>query len=122
MPMASHTQRPRVLIVDDEWLIADLMANILKESGFDVIGPASRVSTALELIETDPPAAAILDVTLGSEPSFRIARALAERGVPFLFMTGYCSSDLPAEFTDRPILGKPVELATLGAHLRGLLR
>ncbi|HEY2481261.1 MAG TPA: response regulator [Caulobacteraceae bacterium] len=119
--MASPAPRPRVLVVDDEWLIAELIADVLKDAGFEVVGPAPRVSVALALIDAKAPAAAVLDVSLGAERSFPIARVLAERGAPFVFMTGYGGADVPAEFSGYPLLGKPAAITTLGQEVRKLL-
>jgi DNA-binding response OmpR family regulator len=115
------TRRPRVLVVEDEWLIADMLEEALRESGFEVAGPAPTVKRALELLAEGALDAAVLDVSLNREPSFPVAEALAERGVPFVFMTGYAEADLPVEFRSRPILHKPFAPEALTSHVSRLL-
>jgi DNA-binding NtrC family response regulator len=103
------TKPASVLIVEDEWLIAESLQETLENAGFLILGPVGRVSDALKLIETNGLRAAVLDVSLRGENSFPIARALAERLIPFAFMTGYVSKDILDSFRDRPILNKPVD-------------
>jgi DNA-binding response OmpR family regulator len=109
-----------VLIVEDEELIADMLVEVLQDEGFRVVGPAARVGDALALVERDPPDVAVLDVSLGQERSFPIARMLAERGIPFVFMTGYSDGGMPPEFRDRPVMTKPVKLQLLTDRVRSL--
>ncbi|MGH6878745.1 MAG: response regulator [Rhizomicrobium sp.] len=110
-----------VLVVEDEWLIAATLEDMLRELGYQVRGPAARVTEALELLDGQPVDVAVLDITLHAENSFPIARALKDRGVPFVFLTGYVCNDIPDEFRDAPMLNKPTEQARLAACLRELL-
>jgi DNA-binding response OmpR family regulator len=87
--MRSSLDTPRVLIVEDEPLIAMLVQEWLEELGCKVIGPAASVSGALELIAGAELEGAVLDVSLGKEESFPIADELRKRRVPFVFATGY---------------------------------
>ena len=102
-------------------MIAELLVDALTDAGFDVLGPAPRVKDALELIGKEPPDLAVLDVTLGRERSYSVARELAARGIPFLFMTGYADRDLPDEFQKRPVLTKPMKLTDLATQVQALL-
>lgn len=111
--MSEQNLRPRVLVVEDEWLIADYLQEVLQDAGYLVCGPAARVSQALQLIEEEHPDAALLDVHLRIETSVPIARALSEKSVPFAFMTGYSLNDLAHDLQDRPVLNKPVDLSAL---------
>jgi DNA-binding response OmpR family regulator len=113
--------QPRILIVEDEWLIADLLEQMLIELGYQVVGPASDVGEALALIEAQAPDAAVLDVTLGQGKSFPIAEAMARRGAPFLFLTGHVDGDLPAQYRSSPIICKPVLLGDLKGPLQALV-
>jgi CheY-like chemotaxis protein len=113
MVAVSKIDARTVLVVEDEWLIAELLQEALAEAGYRVIGPASRVREGLELLENNKPDIAVLDVSLRGETSFAVARALAERSIPFVFMTGYVSNDLLGEFKERPVLNKPVDDAKL---------
>src|SRR5437868_13133424 len=102
-----------VLVIEDEWLIAELLQEALVEAGYRVLGPVSRVREGLQLLENSRPDIAVLDVSLRGETSFEVARALAKRSIPFIFMTGYVSNDLLGEFKGRPVLNKPVDDAKL---------
>jgi CheY-like chemotaxis protein len=99
----------RVLLVEDETLVAMLLEDMISELGATVVGAASRVDRALEIVN-DPKSAidvGLLDVNLGGEDAFPIAAALAERGVPFAFSTGYGNAGLPEHWRSRPTLQKP---------------
>jgi CheY-like chemotaxis protein len=111
----------QILLVENEWLIAEQMAEMLTQLGFDVVGPAPHSRRALALINESDVCAAVLDVNLSDERSFPIAEALAQRGIPFVFVTGYEEHDLPAEFSASPILTKPVDPENLRVHLTQLI-
>lgn len=78
-----------------------------------MIGPVPSVAKALPLIEEEAIEAAVLDVNLGEENSFPIARSLQAAGVPFLFSTGYNSADIPIEWKDIPVSMKPLRTAAV---------
>jgi DNA-binding response OmpR family regulator len=114
--------RPCVLIVEDEWLLAEMVEETVRDCGCDVTGPVPSVDLASKLINKQRPDAAILDVSLGpGKTSFPIARLLLSHKVPFLFVTGYSETDLPAEFRHHQLLRKPVEPIVLQNHLAILL-
>ncbi|HEY6577936.1 MAG TPA: response regulator [Rhizomicrobium sp.] len=119
--MNQTSSAPCVLVVEDEWLIAATIEDMLAEAGYQVRGPTARVDEALGLIEEQPVDAAILDITLRGEKSFPIARALKERSIPFVFLTGYVCNDIPDEFRDARMLNKPMEQAKLMDCLGDLL-
>src|SRR3546814_15181430 len=98
----------RILIVEDEWLIAAQLEQVLNDIGFEVLGPVFNVAAALEIIAQNDVSGAVLDVNLNGESSFPIAEVLAERGVPYLFITGYSADDLPPKFQGRLLLHKPL--------------
>jgi CheY-like chemotaxis protein len=79
----------RVLVVEDEPIVGMLLEDMLLDLGVEVVGPAATLAEALALAEREDLAAALLDVNLGGERSYPVADALARRGVPFLFLTGY---------------------------------
>ena len=87
--MPNPVDAPRVLVVEDEPLIAMLVQEWLEELNCSVVGPAASVTGALELIAGVELHGAVLDVSLGKEKSFPIADELRKRGVPFAFATGY---------------------------------
>jgi CheY-like chemotaxis protein len=99
---------PKVLIVEDEALVSMLLEAMLEDAGCDVVGPAPRVSTGIALVNGgEPMDAAILDVNVAGEVVFPVAEALAARGVPFAFASGYGEGGVPDAWRDRPILQKP---------------
>jgi CheY-like chemotaxis protein len=99
----------RVLVVEDEALVSMLLEDMLADHGCEVAATASRLSQALDMV-ADPGLAfdaAILDVNLGGDPIFPVAEALAKRGSPFVFATGYGAGGLPESWRSRPTLQKP---------------
>jgi DNA-binding NtrC family response regulator len=119
--MANSLSGRRVFVVEDEMLVAWLMEDMLVELGCVVIGPAVRVDEALRMIETSAIDLAVVDVNLNGERSFPVADALAERGVPFAFSTGYHIDSLPAQYRGFPMLRKPFARSKLSETLSGLL-
>lgn len=99
---------PRVLVVEDEFLVAMFLEDILEELGCVVEGPAASVDAALALIEQNPPDAAILDVNLNGSPAYAVADALRARGIPFAFSSGYELGPEVAERYNAPCLRKPI--------------
>jgi CheY-like chemotaxis protein len=108
--MAGQSEiKSRVLIVEDEALVAMLLEDMLIDAGYAVSGTASAIPQALELVAdsvTDFDVA-ILDVNLRGMPIFPVAEALVEAGKPFVFATGYGAGSLPEAWRDRPTLQKP---------------
>ena len=98
----------RVLIVEDESLVAMLLETILEDMGCVPVGPASTVDEGLQMVaEGERIDAALLDVNVAGRQVFPIAEALRERGVPFVFSTGYGEGGLPDEWRGLPTLQKP---------------
>jgi DNA-binding response OmpR family regulator len=112
----------RVLVVEDEAMVAMLIEDALLELGCLVIGPVASVSAALQLLDVETLDAAVLDVNLGGEKVFPVADRLAERGVPFLFSTGYGAVGIEQNHLDRPVLQKPYDTDRLGGALSAALR
>lgn len=110
----------KLLLVEDNFLVAEYMRDMLVRYGCNVVGPAPRVEAALELMQgVEVLDGAMLDINLHGELCFPIARALAARGVPFLFLTGYeADSVIPGEFEDAPVVPKPVDEPRLMATIR----
>ena len=111
----------RVALVEDEFMIAEELAEILVDEGAEVAGPYSNLPRALEMMSTGRVDVALLDVNLGGTPIYPVANLLAERGIPFVFMTGYSPDVLPEEHRARPIIRKPFRLADLIALLRSVV-
>jgi DNA-binding response OmpR family regulator len=114
----------RVLIVEDMWLVADDLAATLEDWGVEVVGPAGKLEEGLLHAQDAPLDGALLDVNLGGDvTSVPIAAALRDRGVPFVFLSGYDSlAALPGEFADRPKLSKPVEPRALAGAMADVFR
>lgn len=110
-----------VLVVEDEMLLALDLEYMLKRRGHQVIGPAATVSAGLDLARSSALDAAILDVRLRGETVFPLAELLIERGVPFVFLTGYGRIDIPPDLRTAPRLQKPVSEDDLMAALQPLL-
>ncbi|MBB2752897.1 UNVERIFIED_ORG: DNA-binding NtrC family response regulator [Rhizobium aethiopicum] len=103
-----------VLVVEDEFMLAEDLSQELAEAGAVVIGPAQTVERAIELLATpDVVDAAVLDVNLQGRQVFSVADALLERHVPFIFTTGYDASVLPARFSSMGCCSKPVDMGRL---------
>ena len=103
----------RILVVEDEPLLAMLLEDVLGEHGARVVGPAFNLAQGLSLAESAEIDGAILDINLGGQESYPIANVLHARAVPFLFATAYAHDDNP--YADRaPLLLKPY-------HLRAVL-
>jgi DNA-binding response OmpR family regulator len=118
--MTMAAPQRRILVVEDEALVAMLVEDALIDAGFAVIGPARTVSQALEMLKADPPDAAVLDLNLGGENSVSVADALAARAIPFLVATGYGAAGLPAHLKHIPVLPKPYDPADLTVALERL--
>ncbi len=105
--------RKRILLVEDEPLIAVAMESTLRELGFEVVATATRIASALEAVSRETIDCAILDVRLGSQRIDPVADALAARGCPFFFMTGYGNPDVPSRHAARAVLQKPFRIDQL---------
>ena len=97
----------RILVVEDEAAISLLLEDMLLDFGCEVIGPAARLSAALEAVARETVDLAILDVNVAGEPIYPVAEALAQRSIPFVFSTGYGSAGIKDLYRDRPVLQKP---------------
>jgi len=104
----------RILVVEDEALIATMIEEWLGELGCISLGPAATVASAMALIDETTPDGVILDVSLGRETSFAIADRLTAIGVPFVFATGHADSSLPPRFAGSLTLSKPFDFDALG--------
>jgi len=112
MPASEQPGRPgglRVLLVEDENLIAVLLEDMLAELGHSVVGPVARLGKALEMAESAAIDLAILDVNINGEQAYPVADALAARGIPFVFSTGYGERGLPPRYRGHPTLQKPFQ-------------
>jgi DNA-binding NtrC family response regulator len=111
----------RVFLVEDEMFVAWLLEDMLADLGCAVVGPASSVNQALPMIDAEAIDAAVLDVNLNGQMSYPIADALAARGVPFVFSTGYDKDTLRDDYRTFPALQKPIQRSELSDTLAKLL-
>jgi CheY-like chemotaxis protein len=121
--MTDHAQLAglRVLVVEDEMMVSMLIEDMLTDLGCKVVGPASRLDEAIELVKVSELDCAVLDVNLGGQPIFPLADLLRERGRPFAFATGYGDAGLREIDRGTPVLQKPFregDLARVLAELR----
>lgn len=103
----------RILVVEDDYYLATDAEKTLTSAGADVLGPCGNEESGLAIVAEEEIDCAVLDVNLGPGPSFRIAHVMRERGIPFLFITGYDREAIPREFADIERLEKPY----VGQHL-----
>jgi two-component system, chemotaxis family, sensor kinase Cph1 len=120
--VAAAAISPRLLIVEDSFLVIMGLEQMCEDLGWKILGPATRLDTALAMARTEEFDVAMLDVNLAGEMSWPVARALRERGIPFLFSTGYNEmSTLPPDLAGAPLLNKPYRSDDLERILRRLL-
>jgi DNA-binding response OmpR family regulator len=109
--MTASLEGVRVLLVEDEYLVASLIEEILEIAGCIVTGPIPRLAQAVDAADREACDAAVLDVNLAGERIYPVADILSRRNIPFVFVTGY--GVLPGEYANRPRLCKPFKMADL---------
>jgi CheY-like chemotaxis protein len=102
----------RILVVEDEALVAAMLKDMLEALGAQVVGPAHSLAIACEMAESAACEAALLDVNLMGENVAPVARILAERGIPFVFATGYAGG-ISDVWPDAPVIEKPYSMADI---------
>jgi DNA-binding response OmpR family regulator len=114
--------RYKILVVEDDVLIAMELEERLGEMGYEVLGPAHTLEAAAEQIAAQRPDAALLDANLNGRSSVELGAALAEQGVPVAFCTGYDAlKGAPPSLANAPVLIKPIPDTTLKATLQQML-
>lgn len=112
----------RILIVEDEYMLAMDLERELRDAGADVLGPAPSVAAALALVDAaETLDGALLDVNLGGEPIFPVADALLGRGVPVVLTTGYDLRAIPERYAQVPRCEKPVDVRQVARTLGRLV-
>ena len=117
----SPTAAPRLLVVEDEYLIRMLLEDMLADLGYDVAAAVGSIAEASEVAANGDFSAAILDVNVDGREIYPVADILAKRGVPFVFVTGYGERSLGEPYRDRPALQKPFQIEQLKSALDELL-
>ncbi|TDX79711.1 response regulator receiver domain-containing protein [Neorhizobium sp. R1-B] len=107
----------KVLVVEDEGFVALLIEDMLSDLGCEIVASVAELQEACAVAAAEEIDLAVLDVNLGGERSFPVAEVLRERGVPFIFSTGYGTAGLPPEFIKWPVLAKPFSAKALEATL-----
>jgi CheY-like chemotaxis protein len=115
-------ERGRILVVEDEMLLAETLVGLLQDGGFTAAGPAQTVAGAIGILEKGAVDAAILDIRLIHEVSYQVAYALRDRGIPFMFVTACRPLDLPLDLRSRPFVEKPFHPPALIQTLQGMLQ
>jgi len=122
MTVQAATPARRILVVEDELMIRMLLEDMLGELGYTVAAEAGRLEDALAAAQSADIDVAILDVNLNGQPILPVANALAARGTPFVFASGYGERGLPEPYRDRPTLKKPFQLEGLKQMLDHALK
>jgi CheY-like chemotaxis protein len=110
----------RVLVVEDQILVYMYLAAILTEIGCRVVGPATTVASALEIVRSHILEGAVLDINMRGEYSFPVARELRARRIPFFFTTGHSDAILPDDLQGVPCLTKPVSMHAFAELVRDM--
>jgi CheY-like chemotaxis protein len=118
---SAELQGLRVLVVEDEFLVAMDIEAMLRELGCEVVGPTGDLENALRIARNGTLDLALLDVNLGGEPVTAVAEALVARAVPIVFCTGYQVENLCSRQPPAPTLMKPFQPADLRAALERAL-
>jgi CheY-like chemotaxis protein len=118
MTMTQDATGRRILLVEDEAMIAMLVEDMLEDLGHELVRVANRLEDAVAAAGTEAIDLAILDLNLGGVLTYPAADALAERGIPFIFATGYGSGGLKDGYADRPTLQKPFNTEALGQAIK----
>ena len=116
----SHAGR-RVLIVEDEAMIAGLIEVILREAEWSVVGPVATLERALATIERERLDAALLDVRINGHDAFAVADVLMKRNVPFIFVSGFTRKQMPPRYRDCAYITKPFTPDAILALLEGVV-
>lgn len=111
----------KVLVVEDEMMIAMMIEDILAELGHEVAGVAMRLPQALELAKGIEADVAILDINLDGRKSFPAAQVLRDRGIKIIFASGYGSPGLEAPFTNDVIIKKPFETSDIRSAIQRVI-
>ena len=114
-------ERARLLVVEDEYLIRMLVEDMLGDLGYEVAAAVGTLDEATEQASKGEFEGAILDVNVDGEEIYPVADILAQRRLPFVFVTGYGEGSLPAKYRSRPALQKPFQSEQLRATLAELL-
>jgi CheY-like chemotaxis protein len=112
----------RILVVEDEYFLADDIGKALRALGAEIAGPVGHLEDAVQMLRNGGVLdAAVLDVNVRTAMIFPVARELRARHVPFVFTTGYDKTTIEAEFQDVPLWEKPIDVAAMAQNLATLV-
>lgn len=111
----------RVLIAEDEFLVALSLEEDLRGHGCEIVGPFSRLADARKAAEEEEVDVALLDVNMNGEMAYPVADALAARGILFIFLSGYGATNFPERYRSAPRVPKPYDPSSLIKEIRKLL-
>ena len=120
--VAPSLEGTRILVVEDDWMISKLTGDLLCEIGCQVVGPAAYITMANDLATTEAIDCALLDLNVAGESVFPVAEILDDRGIPFVFISGYRKNQIPVNFRERPLLRKPFSFPQLEKILADVLK
>ena len=107
-PTPGHSPKPRILVVEDNYLTAKAVCDIVRDCGFSVAGAVARLESGLDFLAERDIDGAIVDINLDGTQSFPLCAELNRRKVPFCFLTGYAPSIIPPAFRSAPLLSTNV--------------
>jgi len=121
MGNSSVPTRPRLLVVEDNYLMAEVVCDFIRDCGMEPVGPACDLDAGLELAWEQNVTGAVLDINLCGRPVFPICSVLARRGLPFIFLSAYAPGmAVPHVYRPVPYVEKPFVDATLRRELEKL--
>ncbi|WP_298258099.1 response regulator [Bradyrhizobium sp.] len=127
--MIAHPESPgplagrRVLVIEDEYFLADDIVRALTALGARIVGPYGNLDEATDVVDRDVAIdAAILDINLKDQMVFPLARVLRSRYVPLVFTSGYDRTSIAPEFQDVRLWGKPLDIKALASELTGMIK
>ena len=103
----------RVLVVEDEMMVAMLIEDFLEKFGCTIVGPVASIAEAIRLATTEAIDGAMLDMNIDGQSIYPVAEELAQRDIPFIFVSGYGKEHFRSEYNNRPKLSKPFRLLDL---------
>lgn len=118
--MTGNGDRRRVLVIEDEMMVAMGLEMVLADAGYEVVGPFGRLDQALEAARNSQMDVALLDVNVRGDEIFPVADVLAARGIPYAFLTGYGRESLPTGLDSQRLLSKPFRADTLVAVVQAM--
>jgi CheY-like chemotaxis protein len=113
----------RVLVCDDNLMMAEVVAEFLRECGLEPVGPVGQLDNAMQMARERALDGAILDINLAGTPCYPICAILSARRIPFIFLTGYSAAAIPIEYRGVPLVTKPfepTEMREVLAYMLGL--